>query len=109
MTVYVNPTKVSTNWSGPVTTPESLLEIVDKEVPKKVALPEQFKIIPYTAGNSQGSSWVYSSRTAVEIIHLPTGTVTKSDGGRSAHQNKIFAMATMRHKLEELGWVVGEE
>ena len=40
--------------------------------------------------------------SAVRITHIPTGTVTTSQDGRSQHDNKDKAMRAMRTKLYEM-------
>lgn len=58
------------------------------------------KIDTYRASGA-GGQHINTTDSAVRITHMPTGTVTQSQDGRSQHHNKDIAMTMMRSKLYE--------
>lgn len=59
------------------------------------------RIDTYRASGA-GGQHINKTDSAVRITHLPTGTVTTSQDGRSQHDNKDKAMRAMRTKLYEM-------
>ncbi|MCD8029226.1 MAG: peptide chain release factor 1 [Erysipelotrichaceae bacterium] len=59
------------------------------------------RIDTYKASGA-GGQHINKTDSAVRITHIPTGTVTTSQDGRSQHDNKDKAMTAMRTKLYEM-------
>jgi protein subunit release factor B len=58
--------------------------------------------IKFVKGSGSGGQKINKSNTAVQITHLPTGIVCKSQKSRSQGNNKFFAKRLLTEKLEEL-------
>lgn len=86
--------RVHTSTATVLVMPEA--EEVDIEVNKS-----DLRIDTYRASGA-GGQHINKTDSAVRITHLPTGTVTTSQDGRSQHDNKDKAMKSMLTKLYEL-------
>lgn len=86
--------RVHTSTATVLVMPEA--EEVDVEIN-----PGDLRIDTYRASGA-GGQHINKTDSAVRITHLPTGTVTTSQDGRSQHDNKDKAMRAMRTKLYEM-------
>ncbi len=67
----------------------------------QVATDGEYRIEKFRCGGKGGQN-VNKVETGVRVIHIPTGTVTRSTEERSQFQNKQRAMERMREKLAGL-------
>lgn len=86
--------RVHTSTATVLVMPEA--EEVDVEIN-----PSDLRIDTYRASGA-GGQHINKTDSAVRITHIPTGTVTTSQDGRSQHDNKDKAMRAMRTKLYEM-------
>ncbi len=86
--------RVHTSTATVLVMPEA--EEVDIEIN-----PGDLRIDTYRASGA-GGQHINKTDSAVRITHIPTGTVTTSQDGRSQHDNKDKAMRAMRTKLYEM-------
>ena len=86
--------RVHTSTATVLVMPEA--EEVDVEIN-----PGDLRIDTYRASGA-GGQHINKTDSAVRITHIPTGTVTTSQDGRSQHDNKDKAMRAMRTKLYEM-------
>ena len=86
--------RVHTSTATVLVMPEA--EEVDVEIN-----PADLRIDTYRASGA-GGQHINKTDSAVRITHIPTGTVTTSQDGRSQHDNRDKAMRAMRTKLYEM-------
>lgn len=86
--------RIQTSTATVLVMPEA--EEVDIEIN-----PSDLRIDTYRASGA-GGQHINKTDSAVRITHIPTGTVTTSQDGRSQHDNKAKAMLAMRTKLYEM-------
>jgi len=76
--------------------------------PKKPALPPRPKLDPsttykaYLKGSGPGGQKINKTSSAVQLTHLPTGIVVKSQATRSRTQNESIARRLLAEKVEVL-------
>ena len=97
---YVNPTPCSRISLHPFSTTTPL--------PKKEQLPPRPKLDPsttykaYLKGSGPGGQKINKTSSAVQLTHLPTGIVVKSQATRSRTQNESIARRLLAEKVEVL-------
>lgn len=69
--------------------------------PAATALALPAADLEWTACRATGAGGQHLQKTdsAVQLRHLPTGMIVKSQGQRSQHQNRAVALATLRARL----------
>ena len=71
------------------------LEMEDVDIKKS-----DLKIDTFRASGA-GGQHVNKTESAIRITHLPTGTVSESQDGRSQHKNKEIAMTQLLRRIQE--------
>ncbi len=71
------------------------LEMEDVDIKKA-----DLKIDTFRASGA-GGQHVNKTESAIRITHLPTGTVSESQDGRSQHKNKEIAMTQLLRRIQE--------
>ncbi|RME93361.1 MAG: peptide chain release factor 1 [Bacteroidetes bacterium] len=71
------------------------LELEDVDIRKSDLKIDTFR------SSGAGGQHVNKTESAIRITHLPTGTVSESQDGRSQHKNKEIAMAQLLQRIRE--------
>jgi peptide chain release factor 1 len=81
----------------------SLITVAVLHIPEKqeVVLNEKDLIITNYCSSGNGGQNVQKNRTAVRILHKPSGVVATCQNERSQLQNKMFALSAIMAKLKE--------
>lgn len=71
-------------------------------LPPKPKLPEEETFKRYLKGSGPGGQKINKTSSAVQLTHLPTGIVVKSQATRSRTQNESIARRILAEKVELL-------
>ena len=83
----------------PFTTLHSLFE---KPLPQRKIVPEDEIDESFLKGSGPGGQKINKTSSAVQLKHLPTGIVVKSQATRSREQNRKYARQLLSEKLDEI-------
>ncbi|MCJ1378752.1 hypothetical protein MMC17_001851 [Xylographa soralifera] len=83
------------------TTPHTLAK-ARTALPPRPTVPEDTLIEAFLRGSGPGGQKINKTSSAVQLKHLPTGIVVKSQATRSQSQNRKIARMMLAQKLEYL-------
>lgn len=72
------------------------------QLPPRPKLPEEETFKKYLKGSGPGGQKINKTSSAVQLTHLPTGIVVKSQHTRSRTQNESIARRILAEKVEVL-------
>ncbi|EFW19088.1 hypothetical protein D8B26_007267 [Coccidioides posadasii str. Silveira] len=73
-----------------------------KQMPPRPTIDESEITGTYLKGSGPGGQKINKTSSAVQLIHLPTNTVVKSQATRSRSQNRKIALQILAEKVELL-------
>ncbi|KAI9786903.1 MAG: hypothetical protein M1839_005134 [Geoglossum umbratile] len=73
-----------------------------KQMPPRPTIKEEDIEEAFLKGSGPGGQKINKTSSAVQLKHLPTGQVTKSQATRSRSQNRKIARKLLAEKLEEM-------
>ncbi len=74
----------------------------NKSLPPRPTLPDTDLHHVYLKGSGPGGQKINKTNSAVQLTHIPTGTVIKSQATRSRSQNYKIARQILAEKIEHL-------
>lgn len=74
----------------------------EKPLPPRLVIPETDITESFLKGTGPGGQKINKTSSAVQLKHLPTGIVVKSQETRSREQNRRTARRILAEKLEDL-------
>ncbi|CAK3803007.1 related to polypeptide chain release factors [Lecanosticta acicola] len=75
---------------------------LEKPLPPRIVIPESDITESFLKGTGPGGQKINKTSSAVQLKHLPTGIVVKSQETRSREQNRRTARRILAEKLEEI-------
>ncbi|KAL9601858.1 MAG: hypothetical protein Q9219_002210 [cf. Caloplaca sp. 3 TL-2023] len=72
------------------------------QLPPRLAIPEEDIEEAFLKGSGPGGQKINKTSSAVQLKHLPTGIVVKSQATRSRSQNRSIARRLLAEKLEDV-------
>ncbi|EME47087.1 hypothetical protein DOTSEDRAFT_85667 [Dothistroma septosporum NZE10] len=76
--------------------------LLEKPLPPRIVIPETDITESFLKGSGPGGQKINKTSSAVQLKHLPTGIVVKSQETRSREQNRRTARRILGERLEEL-------
>ena len=76
--------------------------LLEKPLPPRIVIPETDITESFLKGSGPGGQKINKTSSAVQLKHLPTGIVVKSQETRSREQNRRNARRILGERLEEL-------
>lgn len=73
-----------------------------EQLPPRPSVPEEETFKRYLKGSGPGGQKINKTSSAVQLTHLPTGIVVKSQATRSRTQNESIARRILAEKVEVL-------
>lgn len=80
----------------------STTQLKKDQLPPKPIIPEDETFKRYLKGSGPGGQKINKTSSAVQLTHLPTGLVVKSQATRSRTQNETIARRILAEKVELL-------
>lgn len=94
-----------TEKRGRVQTSTVTVAVLPEPDPVQLRIPESDLEWTTCRGSGPGGQKRNKTESAVQVTHVPTGTVVRCESERSQHQNRATALASLRARL----WQVGQE
>ncbi|KAI9822273.1 MAG: hypothetical protein M1832_003096 [Thelocarpon impressellum] len=85
------------------TTAPSLLSKPPAQFPPRLVIPESDILETFLKGSGPGGQKINKTSSAVQLKHLPSGIVVKSQATRSRSQNRKLARELLGERVEEMG------
>lgn len=76
--------------------------LLEKPLPPRMVIPEGDLIESFLKGSGPGGQKINKTSSAVQLKHIPTGIVVKSQETRSREQNRRTARRILGEKLEDM-------
>lgn len=76
--------------------------LVEKQLPPRKVITESEITESFLKGTGPGGQKINKTSSAVQLKHLPSGLVVKSQHTRSRDQNRKYARQILAEKLEEI-------
>ncbi|KAL8693648.1 MAG: hypothetical protein Q9218_001558 [Villophora microphyllina] len=81
--------------------PASIIRSYAAQLPPRIVIKEDEIEESFLKGSGPGGQKINKTSSAVQLKHLPTGMVVKSQATRSRSQNRSIARRLLADKLEE--------
>ncbi len=92
----------ATESQGRIHTSTATVAVLPEADDVDVAIDDKDLKITKTAASGAGGQHVNTTNSAINLLHVPTGIMVRSEQERSQHQNLAKAMAILRAKLLEI-------
>lgn len=92
----------ATESQGRIHTSTATVAVMPEVDDVDVDIDEKDIKVTKTAAGGPGGQGVNTTMSAINLIHLPTGIMVRSEEQRSQHQNLARAMQILRAKLQEM-------
>ena len=89
-----------TESQGRVHTSAATVVVIPKLEPEDINIKKSDLKIDTFRASGAGGQHVNKTESAIRITHLPTGTVSESQDGRSQHKNKEIAMTQLLQRIQ---------
>lgn len=89
-----------TESQGRVHTSAATVAVIPKLEPEDIDIKKSDLKIDTFRASGAGGQHVNKTESAIRITHLPTGTVSESQDGRSQHKNKEIAMTQLLQRIQ---------
>lgn len=76
--------------------------LLEKPLPPRMVIPESDLIESFLKGSGPGGQKINKTSSAVQLKHIPSGIVVKSQETRSREQNRRTARRILGEKLEHI-------
>ena len=92
----------ATESQGRIHTSTATVAVMPEAEEVEVAIDEKDLKITKTAAGGPGGQGVNTTMSAINLLHVPTGIMVRSEEQRSQHQNLARAMQILRARLHEI-------
>lgn len=89
-----------TESQGRVHTSAATVAVIPKLEPEDINIRKSDLKIDTFRASGAGGQHVNKTESAIRITHIPTGTVSESQDGRSQHKNKEIAMTQLLQRIQ---------
>jgi len=91
-----------TEKQGRVQTSTITVAVLEEVPGIKVDIPDRDLEVTTARGSGKGGQHRNVTDSAVQVKHLPTGTIVRCESERSQHQNKEQAMGVLRQRIHHI-------